>query len=179
MLNKEETVFVLVDVQGNLAGLVHDKQTLFSNIQKLIKSVQVLNIPIIWVEQTPGAIGETIVQIASLLTELKPISKSTFSAVKNDEFLAALKKTDRKQVLVAGIESHVCVYQTAMDLHQQNYDVEIVADAVSSRTQSNKQIALLKMQNKGLTLTSTEMALFELIGDAQSKEFKQIIKIIK
>lgn len=179
MLNKEDTVFVLVDVQGNLAGLVHDKQTLFSNIQKLIKSFQVLDIPIIWVEQTPDAIGETIVQIASLIPELKPISKTTFSAAKNAEFMAALKKTGRKQVLVAGIESHVCVYQTAVDLHQQNYDVEIVSDAVSSRTQSNKQIALLKMQNKGLSLSSTEMALFELIGDAQSKEFKQIIKIIK
>ncbi|WNC73680.1 isochorismatase family protein [Thalassotalea psychrophila] len=179
MLNKEDTVFVLVDVQGNLAGLVHDKQALFSNMQKLIKSLQILNVPIIWVEQTPSAIGETIVQISSLLTNLTPISKTTFSAAKNDEFMTALKKTDRKQVLVAGIESHVCVYQTAMDLHQQNFEVEIISDAVSSRTQSNKQIALLKMQSKGLTLSSTEMALFELIGDAESKEFKQIIKIIK
>ncbi|WNC67255.1 isochorismatase family protein [Thalassotalea nanhaiensis] len=179
MLNKEDTVFVLVDVQGNLAGLMQDKQTLFSNLQKLIKSLQILNIPIIWVEQTPGAIGDTIVQISSLLPNQSPISKTTFSAVKNTEFMTALKNVGRKQVLVAGIESHVCVYQTAMDLHKQDFYVEIVSDAVSSRTATNKQIALLKMQNKGLTLTNTEMALFELLGDAQCEEFKQIIKIIK
>ena len=179
MLNKENTVFVLVDVQGNLAGLMHDKQSLFSNLQKLIKSLKILDIPIIWVEQTPEAIGATIVQIASLMPELSPICKTSFSAVKNEEFMAAVVKTGRKQVLVAGIESHVCVYQTAMDLHQQNYEVEVVFDAVSSRTQSNKQIALLKMQNKGLNITSTEMALFELLSIAQGQEFKEIIKIIK
>ncbi|KGJ87465.1 isochorismatase family protein [Thalassotalea sp. ND16A] len=179
MLNKDDTVFVLVDVQGNLAGLMHDKQTLFSNLQKLIKSLQILNIPIIWLEQNPQAIGQTIPLISSLLVGQKPISKMSFSAFQEEHFVKQLEQLDRKQVLIAGIESHVCVYQTAMDLLSANYHVELVSDAVASRTQSNKQIALLKMQNQGITLTSTEMALFELLGVAEGKQFKQIIKIIK
>ncbi|OUS28958.1 hydrolase [Thalassotalea sp. 42_200_T64] len=179
MLNKDDTVFVLVDVQGNLAGLMHDKQTLFSNLQKLIKSLQILNIPTIWLEQNPQAIGQTIPLISSLLVGQKPISKMSFSAYQEQHFVNQLEHLGRKQVLIAGIEAHVCVYQTAMDLLSANYHVELVSDAVASRTQSNKQIALLKMQSQGITLTSTEMALFELLGVAEGNQFKQIIKIIK
>ncbi len=179
MLDPKNTVFVLVDVQGNLAGLMHDKQNLFSNLQKLIKSLKILNIPILWLEQNPQGIGPTAPVIAALLEHLAPIKKITFSAYGNDEFKQALADTGRHQVLIAGIEAHVCVYQTAMNLHLANYQVEVVNDAVSSRTQSNKQIALLKMQAQGLTLTSTEMALFELLKIAEGDDFKQIIKIIK
>lgn len=179
MLNKQNTIFVLVDVQGNLAGLMHDKQSLFNNLQRLIKSVQILNLPILWLEQNPEAIGATIPAIAGLLPNQTPISKLTFSAYKNSEFKQALEQYDCQNVIIAGIEAHVCVYQTAMDLHSNGYQVEVIADAVSSRTQSNKQLALLKMQKHGINLTSTEMAIFELLEIAQGPAFKQIIKIIK
>ena len=179
MLNKDNTVFVLVDVQGNLAGIMHDKQQLFANIHKLIKSLKILNIPIIWLEQYPDGIGETIPLIASLLKPLKPISKMSFSGYDNPEFKQTLEQTGRKQVILAGIESHVCVYQTAMGLDQANYEVEVICDAVSSRTQSNKQIALLKMQKQGINLTSTEMVLFELLKTAEDENFREIIKLIK
>lgn len=179
MLDKQNTIFVLVDVQGNLAGLMHDKQSLFNNLQKLIKSIQILNIPIVWLEQNPEAIGATIPAIASLLPEQQPISKLTFSAYRNDEFKGTIEQSNCQHVIIAGIEAHVCVYQTAMDLHNNGYQVSVVGDAVSSRTQSNKQMALLKMQKHGITLTSTEMAIFELLEIAQGPAFKQIIKIIK
>lgn len=179
MLNKDDTVFVLVDVQGNLAGTMHDKQQLFANIHKLIKSLKILDIPIIWLEQYPDGIGETIPLIASLLSPLKPISKMSFSGYDNSEFKQRLEQIGRKQVILSGIESHVCVYQTAMGLHQANYEVEVISDAVSSRTQSNKQIALLKMQRQGINLTSTEMVLFELLKTAEDKNFREIIKLIK
>ena len=179
MLKREDTVFVLVDVQGNLTNLMHDKQNLFANLQKLIKSLQILDIPILWLEQNPQGIGPTVLPIANLLQYNTPISKMTFSAYKEPKFVEALNKLDRKQILVAGIESHVCVYQTAVDLHNANFEVQIVSDAVSSRTQANKQLALLTMQKLGIQLTSTEMALFELLEIAEGPMFKEVIKIIK
>lgn len=179
MLNRNNTALVLVDIQGNLAGLMHDKHNLYCNVQKLIRSLKILNVPIIWLEQNPQGIGPTVPVIANLLSEQKPISKMTFSAYRNPKFKKALEETKCKQILVAGIESHVCVYQTVMELHEAGFEVEVLSDAVSSRTHSNKQLALLKMQNKGIQLTSTEMALFELLGTSEGQDFKEIIKIIK
>ncbi|TRX57115.1 hydrolase [Thalassomonas sp. M1454] len=179
MLDRNNTALVLVDIQGNLAGLMHDKHNLYCNVQKLIRSLKVLNIPIIWLEQNPEGIGPTVPVIANLLEGQSPISKMTFSAYTNKEFKQALTASKCKQILVAGIESHVCVYQTVMDLHQAGFEVEVISDAVSSRTQSNKQLALLKMQSQGVQLTSTEMALFELLGTSEGQDFKEIIKIIK
>ncbi|NMP16459.1 isochorismatase family protein [Thalassotalea sp. Y01] len=179
MLKPNNTAFVLVDVQGRLATLMYDKQSLFSNLQKLIKSLQILGVPIIWLEQMPQAIGTTSTVLASLLPKQQPIVKSSFSAWANNEFVDAVMASGANSILVAGIEAHVCVYQTATDLFDNGFDVEVIADAVSSRSSANKNIALTKMQQYGLKLSSTEMALFELMGNAESKAFKQIIKIIK
>lgn len=179
MLKTENTVLVIVDVQGKLANLMHGKQALFENFQKVIKGMQVLGIPILWVEQNPEGLGPTIPEITDLLVDIKPISKLCFSSYRNEHFVQALKASDRNQVLIAGIEAHVCVYQTAVDLVGSGYEVHIVTDAVSSRTQGNKQLALQKMKNSGVNLTSTEMALFELLGVAEGEQFKQILKIVK
>lgn len=179
MLKTETTVLLLIDIQGKLAQLMHEKALLFDNLQKLVKGIRVLNIPVLWVEQNPTGLGPTIPEITALLTDLQPIAKMSFSACRNDTFVAALEKAHRRQVLVAGIETHICVYQTAVDLVGMGYEAHVVADAVSSRTPANKAIGLEKMSAAGAALTSVETALFELLAVAQGDAFKAISKIVK
>jgi len=178
MLNVENTALVVIDVQGKLAQLMHEKETLFDNVKRIIKGAQVLEIPIIWTEQNPEGLGPTLPEIASLL-DSEPIAKFAFSCCGEEAFMRALEEVNRKQVLLAGIEAHVCVYQTAVDLVRLGYEVHILADAVSSRAASNKQLALEKMKDAGALLTSVEIALFELLKVAQGDKFKKILQIVK
>lgn len=179
MLQKDQTVFVLVDVQGKLAQVVNDSETLHDNLEKLIKGLQVLDIPVLWLEQYPDGLGGTTESLSGLLEGQQPIAKMTFSAMGNEEFVKQLKKSGRKQVLIAGIETHICVYMTAADLVKQGYEVEVVIDAVSSRTEANKMIGLQKMKHFGVSGTCVETALYELLGEAGTDEFKQVLKVIK
>ena len=175
----EDAVLVIVDVQGKLAQVMHERDVLLGNLQKIIRGAQALGVPIVWAEQNPEGLGPTVPEVADLLTDVQPISKLSFSCCREDRFRQALGATGRKQVLVAGIEAHVCVYQTAADLVGVGYHVEVVADAVSSRTQANKQIGLDKAREAGAYVTSTETVLFELLGEAKGDAFKQILKIVK
>ena len=179
MLKTENAALLIVDVQGNLAHLMRGKELLFKNMQKLIKGIQVLEIPILWVEQNPQGLGPTIPEISDILSNIKPISKMSFSSCRNDRFLHALKALDCKQILIAGIEAHICVYQTAADLVALGYEVQVVTDAVSSRNMMNKEIGLQRMRDSGVSLTSVETALFELLKVAEGEQFKEILKIVK
>jgi nicotinamidase-related amidase len=179
MLSKEQTLLVLVDVQGKLAKIVHDSETLIENLGRLIQGLRILGIPIIWVEQYPEGLGSTVEEVAQYLTGLKPIRKISFDACKNETFTQAVKATGRRQLLVAGIETHICVYQTSIGLKALGYEVQVVTDAVSSRTLANKEIGLEKMKSAGITWTSVETALFELMKIAEGDHFKQIIKLLK
>ena len=137
-----------------------------------------LGITILWVEQNPQGLGPTIPEIADILSNIQPISKMSFSSCRNDDFLQALNALNRKQVLVAGIEAHVCVYQTAADIVDIGYEVQVVTDAVSSRNVENKEIGLQRMRDSGVSLTSVETALFELLKVAEGEQFKEILKIV-
>ena len=179
MLKSKNTALIVIDVQGKLAHMMYEKETLFENLQKIIKGILALDIPILWLEQNREGLGPTIPAVRELLTRIEPISKYSFSGGRNERFIQALKAANRSQILIIGIETHVCVYQTAMDLVDLGYEVEVVTDAVSSRTIDNKKIALQKMRDAGVGLTSTEMALFELLEVAEGKQFKEILKIVK
>ncbi len=179
MLNIQNCCLIVVDVQGKLAQLMHNKDILFKNIEILIKSAKILDIPILWCQQCPESLGPTIPQIAQLLFGIEPINKASFSCYGAEEFNEKLNQLARKQILLCGIEAHVCIYQTAMDLIKLDYEVEVVSDAISSRTPENKQAAITKMTAAGAKLTTTEMALFELLKTAEHPQFKQIAKLIK
>ena len=179
MLNEKDCCLIIVDVQGKLAQLMHDKETLFKNIRILIQSAKILNVPILWCQQVPAALGPTVPEIAELLTGLEPINKSCFSCCLNDEFNSKLNALGRKQILLSGIEIHVCIYQTAVDLLANGFEVNVVADAVSSRTLDNKQIALNRIAAEGAKVTSTEMSIFEILRTADHPHFKQIAKLVK
>jgi nicotinamidase-related amidase len=179
MLTTDNTVFLLIDVQGKLAHSMHAKENLFKNLKKLVKGMRVLEIPILWAEQNPKGIGPTVPEVAALLTDLQAIPKNSFSCYKNNEIRQTLQALNRPNVLVAGIEAHVCVYQTVRDLRKALYDVQLVADAISSRIIENKQIGLEKCKNTGAEITSVETALFELLEVAEGDRFKKILDVIK
>jgi nicotinamidase-related amidase len=179
MLDVQDCSLVVVDVQGRLAELMYEKDLLFKNIQILIKAAKLLSIPILWTQQKPEAIGVTIPQISELLTDNEPINKACFSCCGLKEFNDKINALVRKEVLLCGIEAHVCIYQTAIELIASGKEVHVIADAVSSRTSGNKAIAIQRMSAEGAKISSTEMALFELLKTAEHPQFKEIIKLVK
>lgn len=179
MLTLENTALILIDIQEKLLPVMHEKEELLNNLKKLIAGLRALNIPILWTEQIPDKMGPTVPEIWELLEGYSPLSKSAFSCCGEHSFTNSLNKLNRKQLLIAGIETHVCVYQTALDLIEKGYEVEIPEDCVSSRTQQNKSIALAKMSKCGATLTGVETILFELMRDSFHPAFRQILKIVK
>lgn len=179
MLRPDNTALVLIDVQGKLASLMHQREELYRNLEILIKGAQVLELPILWLEQYPQGLGPTIPEVAALLEGQQPLAKLCFSACGLPEFRQALRQSNRRRVLLAGIEAHICVYQTCRDLLDQGYGVEVVGDAVSSRIAENKKTGLDRMTQAGAVLTSVEMALFELLRVAGTPQFKEIARLVK
>lgn len=179
MLDIRNSLLVIVDVQGKLAQLMHDKDTLFKNIEILVKAAKILDIPILWCQQCPDSIGPTIPEIARLLADCEPINKSSFSCCGEENFNIRLNESSREQIILCGIETHVCIYQTASDLLRKGFHVDVIADAVSSRTLENKQIALSRMTTGGVNISCTETALFELLKTAEHSNFKEIARLIK
>lgn len=173
------TVLLMIDIQGKLWNVMHEKSVLLENAQKLVKAMRILSVPIILTEQNPQGLGPTLPELTQCMPEVKALPKFCFSCCQDSRFEQELDRLNRKQVLICGIETHICVHQTALDLLSRGYEVQIVADAVSSRVHSNKEAALARLQSEGAKLTVTEMAIFELLGAADSPLFKEILKVIK
>ncbi len=178
-MNIHKSCLVLIDVQGKLAQLMYDKERLFANLTILVKACRILDVPIVWCEQNPRALGPTIPELLEDLSGLSPIEKMSFSCCGEPVFVEQLQKSHRNQAILCGIESHVCVYQTSTDLLNNRFEVAVVADAVSSRSPDNKQIALSRMQSEGVCLTSTEMLLFEWMATARHDKFKDIARLVR
>jgi nicotinamidase-related amidase len=179
MLDEKDCCLVIIDVQGKLAELMHERENLLKNLRILIQAVRILEIPVLWCQQVPAALGPTVPEIAELLAGLEPINKSSFSCCRCEEFNNKLHELKKKQIMLCGIESHVCVYQTAVDLIEQGYEVEVIADAVSSRTAANKEMGLNKIAADDAQISSVETALFEILKTAEHPRFRQIAKLIK
>ncbi|MFZ5981903.1 MAG: hydrolase [Candidatus Zixiibacteriota bacterium] len=179
MLTRENAVLVVVDVQGKLATLMYEREKFYDNVVRLINGAKVLELPILWNEQLPDKLGDTIEPVREALAEYKPLVKKSFSCCGNDVFVKTLQASGRRQVVLVGMESHICVYQTARDLLNDGYEVYLAVDAVSSRTPENKETGIRAMMAMGAQITCVEMALFEMLEIAEGDRFKQCIKIVK
>ena len=179
MFAAEDTTLIIIDIQEKLFRVMHEKDNLSANTIKLVKGIRALEIPIIVTEQNPASLGPTLPDISSLLPNIEPITKFDFSCCNEEVFLRKLDELKRNQVLLCGIEAHICVYQTAIDLSDMGYEVQVVTDCVSSRTPANRDTALTRMELEGVMPTSTEMVLFEILGTAKHDKFKEISAIIK
>lgn len=178
LLKKDDTVLIFIDVQGRLAELVHESGTLFRNLRRLLEGMRILDVPVIATEQIPEKLGPTREEFQPLLPE-NVIAKSSFGCCGEPAFMKALEESGRRTVILCGIETHVCVYQTAMGLLDAGYSVHVPIDAVSSRDPAQKELALRRMAAEGVRQTSIEMLLFELLSDACAPQFKQVLGLIK
>ena len=179
MLSIENSILIVIDVQDRLVRVMHEKEALLENLQKIIKGAGILNIPMIVTEQDPEKLGATVPEIFTLLNNIRPIHKSSFSCCETDAFMKELGHMKRGQVMVVGVESHVCVYQSTVDLIRAGYEVHIVTDCTSSRTEKNRILGIERMRDEGAKLTGTEMVLFELLKVAGDDRFREISRLVK
>jgi nicotinamidase-related amidase len=177
-LDRARAALAVIDVQEAFRPAVLDFEQVAGNVGVLVQGAQILGLPVIVTEQYPKGLGNTVSEVAGHLEGVEPIEKVCFSAVAADGFPAALD-AERDQVVLCGIEAHVCVSQTAEDLLATGREVHVVKDAVSSRTADNRELGLHKMERSGATLTSVETALFELLRAAGTPEFKQVQALVK
>jgi len=179
ILVRESTALLCIDIQVKILKVMFSPGMVVNNSLKLIKGFKLLNIPIFYTEQYPKGLGNTAPQLQKELEGLSPIQKMSFSCFGASNFFNRLKDNNITQVVVAGIESHVCVQQTVLDLLANDFQCNVAADAVSSRHESDFNFALSRMREHGAEITTTESILFELLEDSGTEEFKQISKIIK
>ncbi len=179
MLNTEEAVLVLVDIQARLMRVMDRVDLVVPNTERIIKGCQALTVPVLPVVQVPEKLGPMPSELLEAIGEAEPVTKVVFSALREPDFLLALDRTGRRQVILAGMEAHVCIFQTALDLLDAGYQVHILADAVFSRSAENHQLALDRMRNIGATISSVEMALFEMLQTTRHPAFRTISKLVK
>ena len=179
MLKRDEAALIFIDVQGRLHEVMDGKEALDANLERMVKCARLLEIPVLATEQIPEKMGDTSEPFKSMLDGVSMIEKSTFSCCGKPEFLAAFRATGRRQAILVGIEAHVCIYQTAIDLLEEGIEVFVVADAVASRAPENKALALQAMRDTGAKIIPTETALFALLRDAADPHFKALLKLVK
>jgi nicotinamidase-related amidase len=179
-LERARTALVVIDVQERLFPFIHTHEALANEIVRLVRGARRLELPIVVTEQYPKGLGPTIEPVREALgPDYKPLEKMSFSCAGDAAFLTALDGIGREQILLCGIETHVCVYQTAIDLLDRGYRVYLVEDAVGSRAPHNRDLAIRRIEQGGGTLTSVEMALFEILEVSGTPEFKAIVDLVK
>ena len=178
-LDRSRAALVVVDVQEAFRPAVLDFERVAASVSVLVRGARVLGLPTLVTEQYPQGLGRTVPEVSEHLDGVEPIEKVCFSAVQADGFSRALQEARRDQVVLCGIESHVCVNQTAEDLLADGVEVHVTQDAVTSRTADNRALGLHKMERSGATVTSVETALFELLRQAGTPEFKQVQALIR
>jgi len=179
MLDAKKCCLVLIDVQDKLLRVMSNPEQVVKNCGILIQIAKALEIPILWCQQYPKALGLTVAPLAELLQGYSPTDKLTFSCCGAPDFAGRLEALDIEAAVVCGIESHVCVFQTAMDVLHQGLKVHVIADAVGSRAEENRQIGLSRMASSGVIISSTEMFLFELLRSAEHPKFKELAALIR
>jgi nicotinamidase-related amidase len=179
LLDRDRTVLVIIDVQERLFPLVHENQRVLERIDLLLSAAKVLNVPMLLTEQYPKGLGSTLEAVRRIVPEAEPLAKMGFSCVSAPGFKERLSSLRRDQILLAGIEAHICVAQTALDLAAGGEKVFVAADAVSSRRPSDLQFALQRMDRSGLVITTSEAAVFEWLRRAGTEEFKALQPKIK
>jgi len=178
-LKLNRCVLVVVDVQETFRPLIHDMGLVIANSRRLMRFGERLEVPVIVTEHYAEKLGGTVPELAGLAAAGDPVPKISFSCAGDQGFLARLHAAKRDQVILCGIETHVCVYQTARDLLADGFQVVVAADAVSSRQVSNRNLGLAYLRDLGAQIMTTEMIMFELLRVARTPEFKAVADVLK
>lgn len=179
MIQRDDAVLVAVDFQTKLMPAMADPQTLEETVVRLAKGAKALKIPVIVTQQYTKGLGPTTAPIAEALGDFEPVEKLTFSAMGEPAFLRALEASGRKSVILIGIEAHICVQQTALELMEKGYSVYVIQDCIASRKESDYLCSQKRMAAAGAVITTYEAVLYELLRGAKAEGFKAVSAIVK
>ena len=176
LLQRTDTLLVIIDMQERLVPAMAHRDAILDNVRRLLAFAGIIGLPVVATEQEK--LGTTVVDLALSKYPAAPIPKITFNCFLADQFTEAVRSSGRKSLILTGIEAHICVAQTAL-YAAPHFNVHVVRDAISSRTVENWNIAVERMRMNGITITSTEMVIYELLGRAGTNEFKSTLALVK
>ena len=176
LIEREDSLLVIIDMQERLFPVMAEKEALADQVMKLVRFSKIVGIPAIVTEQEK--LGSTLPEIKGELTSVVPVPKVDFNCFGCEAFLKRIRELDKKALILCGIEAHICVAQTAL-YAASDYEVHVVADAIASRSPENRSIALKRLSRNGITITSTEMVIYELLKRAGTETFREVLKLIK
>lgn len=179
LLQADQSCLLVVDIQERLAPAIIGQETLIARVATLIKGAQALSVPMLVSEQYPKGLGHTVEPLAPLLQGQPVIEKTHFSCLREPGFADHVRRLHRSHVVVVGMEAHVCVLQTVVDLLREPYDVFVVADGIGSRVEESRRFAIERMQRAGATIVTVEMVLFEWLERADRPEFRPVTNLIR
>ena len=181
ILDPRQTALVVIDMQQPFLTVMHDRERLLVNARLLVQSAVTLGVPVVPTTQYAERMGGIVPDLAALYPDsaFTAVDKLCFSCAGADGFLDALASLDRRQVLLCGLETHICVSQTALDLLHRGYQVHVAADAVSSRTLEKHKLGMERMRDGGVLPCAAEAAVYELLGGAGTPEFKAVLQLVK
>lgn len=179
LLNKEATGLVIIDLLEKLMGVMGRRERVIDRVKKLLDLARVYELPVIVTEQNPKHLGTTLPVIRESLPSYSPIEKIDFNCCDVSAFNEILEKKGLKNIILTGVEAHICVFQTCVSLLDRGYRVHVPHHAVDSRTEDNWRISLSLMEEAGATITSTETIIFQILKKAGTPEFKALLKTIK
>ena len=178
MLSTKNTIMLVIDIQSRLLPSIHNCDALEQKTAACIKGCKLLNIPIITLQQYTRGLGETTPLLKSALGEFEPVEKITFSAYQTVEFVDKIKESNKTNVIITGIEAHICVQMTVLELLAEGYNVYVAADCIGSRDENDRLYAEHRMRQAGAVITTLESILFELLVRADHPARKEITKLI-
>lgn len=179
VLSPDEAFLLVIDVQERFRSLQKNFDRMVSGAVRLVRGFRILDLPILVTEQYPKGLGHTVKELEDVLGQTEALTKTCFSSCGSEDVSRRLREIGRRQALVCGIETHVCVSQTVHDLLQSGFTVQVAVDAVESRNALDREIALRKMERSGALLTTSEAAAFELLSDATHPKFKEVQALFK
>jgi nicotinamidase-related amidase len=179
LIERQKSCLLVVDVQEKLAPAMADPASVISNAGILMRAAARLHVPLVVSEQYPQGLGTTVPELRALAPDSARGAKLSFSCAADPGLLQRIKDAQRSQIVIAGLEAHVCVLQSALGLQQAGYQIVVVADAISSRAPASRDAALQRLRENGVEVATTEMVLFEWLGQAGTPEFKELSKLIK
>jgi nicotinamidase-related amidase len=178
-IDRRKAVLVVVDVQERLAAVMDERQKVIANCRRLVDGAAILGVPAIVTEQYPKGLGPTEEELRGALSSEPPVTKLSFSCCGEPAFMERLDALARRKVILCGMETHVCVLQTGLDLLREGFDVHLARDATCSRSRENRRTGIGMMRDAGAVITSTETVLFQLLREAGTAEFKAVSQLVK
>lgn len=179
VVRRESAVFVLVDMQDRLAATMPRRAEVVSAAVLLARAASILGVPVIVTRQYPQGLGDTVPELSAVTGDLEPVDKVSFACPAEPSFARRLSELRRPQVVLAGMETHICITQTALALLAEGYEVHVVADATCSRRDRDHEISLDRLRAAGIVVTTAESVVYEALGEAGSGEFRSVLEAVK